>query len=67
MSSRGQLRVKMPKESKLIRLDLKVYGDLNEFRVKDETFSNAVWRLLQSHEQIRKMLKSLAGEKVESQ
>ena len=52
----------MTKKSKLIRLDPEVYGDLDEFRVKDETFSNAVWRLLQNHEQIRKMLKSLAGE-----
>jgi predicted CopG family antitoxin len=56
----------MPREYKMIRLDPEVYYELNQFRVKDETFSNAIWRLLQSHKQIRKMLKSLAGEKVEN-
>ena len=52
----------MSKEYKMIRLDPEVYAELEQFRLKHETFSNAVWRLLQNHEQMRKMLKSLAGE-----
>jgi len=52
----------MSKESKLIRLDPDVYGELDEFRFKHETFSTAVWRLLQVHKQMRTMLKNLGGE-----
>ena len=49
----------MSKKSKLIRLDLEVYGELDEFRFKRETFSNAVWRLLKVYAQMRRMLKNL--------
>lgn len=51
----------MSKPRKLIALDLEVYSDLEEFRFKHETFSNAVWRLLQVHEQMREMLRKLGG------
>ncbi len=53
---------RMSKESKLIRLDIEVYGELDRLRLGHESFSNIIWRLLQNYEQIRKMLKSLAGE-----
>jgi len=52
----------MSKKSKLIRLDLEVYGELDEFRFKRETFSNAVWRLLKVYAQMRRMLKNLGGQ-----
>ena len=55
----------MRKPRKLIALDLEVYSDLEEFRLKHESFSDAVWRLLCMHGQMHKMLKSLAGDKVE--
>jgi len=52
----------MSKKSKLIRLDPEVYGELEEFQFKHESFSNAVWRLLQVHRQMREMLRKLGGE-----
>jgi len=52
----------MAKESKLIRLDQEVYDELDEIRLKRETFSNAVWRLLRLNEQMRKMLMNLGGQ-----
>jgi len=52
----------MSQKSKLIRLDLEVYDELDEIRIKRETFSNAVWRLLRLNEQMRKMLKNLGGQ-----
>ena len=52
----------MAKESKLIRLDQEVYDELDEIRLKHETFSNAVWRLLRLNEQMRKMLMNLGGQ-----
>lgn len=51
----------MSKESKLIRLDPEVYGELDKLRFKHETFSNTVWRLLQVHTQMREMLRKLGG------
>jgi len=52
----------MPGKSKLVRLDLEVYAELDRFRLSHESFSNATWRLLRLHEQLSKMLKSLSGE-----
>jgi len=56
----------MPGKSKLVRLDLEVYAELDEFRLRHESFSNATWRLLRLHEQLDKMLRSLSGEKLEN-
>lgn len=54
----------MPGKSKLVRLDLEVYAELDRFRLRHESFSNATWRLLRLHEQLDKMLRSLSGEKI---
>jgi predicted CopG family antitoxin len=48
-----------------IKLHDKVYDELDEFRIKRETFSDAVYRLLLLHGQERSMLKGLAGKKEE--
>jgi hypothetical protein len=57
----------MKKEYKMVRLDPEVYNDLEQFRLKKETFSSAVFRLLCMHNQMRTMLKDLAGQKEEGQ
>ena len=49
------------KEYKMIRLNHEVYQQLDDFRTKHESFSQAVNRLLQVNEHMRKMLESLAG------
>ena len=54
--------IKMSQKSKLIRLDPEVYGELDDYRFKHETFSNAVWRLLKVYAQMRTMLKNLGGQ-----
>lgn len=51
--------------TKTIKLDDKVYQELDDFRVKGETFSAAVYRLLLLHGQERTMLKDLAGKREE--
>jgi len=55
----------MAREYKMVRLDPEVYNGLEQFRNKRETFSNAVFRLLCLHRQMRSMLKALAGQKEE--
>ena len=52
----------MTRAYKMIRLDPEVYNDLELFRNKRETFSDAVFRLLCLHRQMRSLLKDLAGE-----
>ena len=48
--------------SKTIKLDDKVYDDLEDFREKRETFSDAVRRLLGSEAQLKSSLRKLDGE-----
>lgn len=55
----------MKREYKMVRLDPEVYNDLEQFRLKKETYSSAVFRLLCLHKQMRMMLKDLAGKKEE--
>lgn len=57
----------MKREYKMVRLDPEVYNDLEQFRNKRETFSDAVFRLLCLHKQMRQMLKALAGQKEEKE
>lgn len=57
----------MPKRSMLIRLNPDVYQELDHFRLKHESFSNAVWRLLRLNEQMRGMLQALGGESPQDQ
>lgn len=51
----------MSREYKMIRLDPEVYNELELFRLKRETFSDAVFRLLGLNEQMSQMLKDQAG------
>lgn len=48
--------------TKLIRVRCEVYDQLEDFQIKHESFSGTIFRLLEEHEQMRKMLKPLAGE-----
>jgi hypothetical protein len=51
----------------MVQLAPEVYNDLEQFRLKEETFSSAVFRLLCMHYQMRTMLKDLAGQKEEEE
>ncbi len=55
----------MKREYKMIRLDPEVYNELELFRLKRETFSGAIFRLLCLHGQLSRMLENLAGPVVE--
>jgi len=55
----------MTKVYHMVRLDPEVYNDLEIFRLKKETYSEAVFRLLCLHRQMHTMLKALAGQKEE--
>ena len=45
----------------MIRLDPEVYNELELFRLKKETYSDAIFRLLCLNKQLSRMLNNLAG------
>jgi len=51
----------MSKEYKMVRLDPEVYNELELFRLKKETYSDVIFRLLCLNKQLSQMLNNLAG------
>lgn len=51
----------MKREYKMVRLDPEVYNELDLFRLKRETFSDAVFRLLCLHNMVHKLQEDLTG------
>jgi len=49
--------------SKTIKLEPDTYQELDQLRRKDETFSQAVGRLLSIHDHVQKMYHAMAREK----